>query len=136
MAHCQPGLNLLHRSPSQITFLLLRPPLSSCLRYLISPHALPLRAPCHPHFPFTRPPPVDLILISPAVLRPRPQSHHWPLHGSTGHSDHVLTSNPSSGFRDVSFQRGGSVSDVSLAASGSHKMPNVSLERRSAWLNT
>lgn len=47
-------------APTQITFLLLCPPLSSCLSYLISPRALPLQVPCRPHFLST-----DLILVCP-----------------------------------------------------------------------
>lgn len=45
-------------APTQITFLLLCPPLSSRLSYLISPHALPLQVPCRPRFLSA-----DLILV-------------------------------------------------------------------------
>lgn len=101
---------------SQITFLLLSPPLSSRLIYLISPHARPLHVPCHACFLLpilSSAHVVDSILI---CLVSRPHSVHLSQQRAISGVcfDQILTSTLSAEFTDPSLEEEASISDVSI----------------------
>lgn len=91
------------------------------LQYLISPHALPLHAPCHPHFLLPQPIlsharlvdliPLCLFCATLPLVRSRSSvtAHSCLLFGSGLCSDQILTSNLIFDCREASFECGASI---------------------------